>query len=41
MQLCDRLRRTQDELEGMTLDAFNEWIAYAELLEERMKDDGR
>lgn len=39
-RLADRLHKTVAEIEAMTLDEFNGWIAYARILQERKADGG-
>lgn len=41
MALADRLGRTMQEIEEITLSEYNEWIAYFRIIEERDKDVGK
>lgn len=35
--LADRLGKTIEEIEGISIEEYNEWIAYFKLTEERTK----
>ncbi len=39
MSLADRLGKTIAEIENISLDEYNEWVAYFMVLEEREKNE--
>ncbi len=38
ISLAEKLGKTIAEIEEITIDEYNEWIAYYKVLEERSKD---